>query len=142
VTVFLIMLCNDKQVLGPWANSTWLNVLASVIVGALFVLSGILVVTTAMPSANVLVLSLVLGCVLAGGLMFLGVRTFSYRRQQAPTEPSVSVEKESWTMPPLALLEKPVWSRERRLAMRLMWIYVLTTVVLLVVKAVQLGLAQ
>jgi len=142
VTVFLIMLCNDKQVLGPWANSTWLDVLASVIVGALFVLSGILVVTTAMPSANVLVLSLVLGCVLAGGLMFLGVRTFSYRRQQAPTEPSVSVEKESWTMPPLALLEKPVWSRERRLAMRLMWIYVLTTVVLLVVKAVQLGLAQ
>jgi Mn2+/Fe2+ NRAMP family transporter len=142
VTVFLIMLCNDKQVLGPWANSTWLNVLASVIVGVLFVLSGVLVVTTAVPSANVLILALVLGCILAAGLVFLGVRTFRFRQRQAPAEPSAPVEKESWTMPPLALLEKPVWSRGRRLAMRLMWVYVATTVVLLVVKAVQLGLAQ
>jgi hypothetical protein len=45
-------------------------------------------------------------------------------------------------MPPLALLEKPAWSWERRLAMRLMTAYVLTTIVLLVVKAVQLGIAQ
>jgi Mn2+/Fe2+ NRAMP family transporter len=142
VTIFLIMLCNDKEVLGPWVNSTWLNVLASVIVGTLFVLSGILVVTTAVPSVNVLILALVLGVALAGGLVLLGVRTFLYRRRQAPAEPPAPVERETWTMPPLALLEKPVWSRERRLAMRLMWIYVLTTVVLLVVKAIQLGIAQ
>ncbi|HEY5160725.1 MAG TPA: Nramp family divalent metal transporter [Gaiellaceae bacterium] len=142
VTIFLIMLCNDKHVLGPWVNGTWLNVLASIIVGSLFVLSGILVVTTALPSVNVLILALVLGGVLAAGLALLAVRAFQSRRREEPTEPPVAVEKESWTMPPLALLEKPVWSRERRLAMRLMWIYVLTTVVLLVVKAVQLGLAQ
>jgi len=142
VTIFLIMLCNDKHVLGPWVNSTWLNVLASIIVGGLFVLSGILVVTTAVPSVNVLILSLVLGALLVAGLVLLALRTFFSRRQEKPTEPPAAAERETWTMPPLALLEKPVWSRERRLAMRLMWIYVLTTVVLLVVKAVQLGLAQ
>jgi NRAMP (natural resistance-associated macrophage protein)-like metal ion transporter len=143
VTIFLIMLCNDKHVLGPWVNKTWLNMLASIIVGGLFVLSGILVVTTAVPSVNVLFLALVLGGVLMAGLALLAVRTFLSRRREEPTaEPPVAVEKESWTMPPLALLEKPVWSRGRRLAMRLMTIYVLTTIVLLVVKAIQLGLAQ
>ena len=25
-TVFLLMLCNDKEVLGPWVNRPWLNV--------------------------------------------------------------------------------------------------------------------
>ncbi len=142
VTVFLILLCNDKQVLGPWVNRTWLNVLASIIVGSLFVLSGILVVTTAIPSVNVLALVLVLGAMLVVGLVLLAVRTFLSRQRGELAESPVAVERESWTMPPLALLEQPIWSRGRRLAMRLMWIYVLTTVVLLVVKAVQLGIAQ
>jgi Mn2+/Fe2+ NRAMP family transporter len=142
VTVFLVMLCNDAHVLGPWVNRTWLNVLASIIVGVLFVLSGILVVTTAAPSVNVLILALVLGAVLVTGLALLALQSFRSRRREEPVEPAPHVERESWTMPPLALLEKPAWSRARRLAMSSMWIYVLITVVLLVVKAVQLGLAQ
>lgn len=142
VTVFLVMLCNDAHVLGPWVNKTWLNVLASIIVGVLFVLSGILVATTAVPSVNVLILALVLGALLAAGLAVLAARTLRSRRREEPAEPPAHVERESWTMPPLALLEKPAWSWERRLAMRLMTAYVLTTIVLLVVKAVQLGIAQ
>ena len=31
-TVFLLLLCNDRAVLGPWRNPGWLNVLATVIV--------------------------------------------------------------------------------------------------------------
>ena len=31
-TVFLLLLCNDKQVLGPWVNRPWLNVLSTAIV--------------------------------------------------------------------------------------------------------------
>jgi len=142
VTILLIMLCNDAQVLGPWVNKTWLNVLASIIVGALFVLSGILVVTTAVPSVNVLILAIVLGSVLAIGLGLLGTTALFSHRRREPTQPPTAAERETWTMPPLALLEKPVWSRRRRLVMRSMWVYVLITVVLLVVKAVQLGLAH
>ena len=44
--VFLLLLCNDREVLGPWMNPRWLNVLASFIIGVLLVLSGTLVVTT------------------------------------------------------------------------------------------------
>ena len=29
-TVFLLLLCNDREVLGPWVNAPWLNVLAAV----------------------------------------------------------------------------------------------------------------
>ena len=32
-TVFLLLLCNDREVLGPWINPTWLNAVAAVIVG-------------------------------------------------------------------------------------------------------------
>ena len=142
VTIFLIILCNDAHVLGPWVNKTWLNVLASVIVGTLFVLSGILVATTAVPSVNVVILSIVLGAVLIAGLGLLGASALLSRRRGEPTERPPAGERETWTMPPLALLEKPVWSRRRRLALRLMWLYVLTTVVLLAVKAIELGLGH
>ncbi|HXW35154.1 MAG TPA: NRAMP family divalent metal transporter, partial [Acidimicrobiales bacterium] len=45
-TVFLLLLCNDKAVLGPWVNRTWLNIVASVIVSILLVLSLVLMATT------------------------------------------------------------------------------------------------
>ena len=28
-SVFLLLLCNDREVLGPWRNAGWLNVLAT-----------------------------------------------------------------------------------------------------------------
>ena len=42
-------------------------------------------------------------------------------------------------MPPLALLGRPEWSRGRTLAMRALSVYLAVAVVLLLVKAVQLG---
>ncbi len=45
-TVFLVLLCNDKAVLGPWTNPGWLNAIAAAIVGVLVVLSAILTATT------------------------------------------------------------------------------------------------
>src|SRR6266702_6407803 len=38
-TVFLLLLCNDKEVLGPWVNSRATNVLAVIVVGVLVMLS-------------------------------------------------------------------------------------------------------
>jgi len=45
-TVFLLMLCNDKEVLGPWVNRPWLNVLATVIVSILLLIVVVLMATT------------------------------------------------------------------------------------------------
>ena len=63
-TVFLLLLCNDKEVLGPWVNRPWLNVVAGVIVSILLMMSFVLMVTTLFSSINVNVLALVLGGIL------------------------------------------------------------------------------
>ena len=139
-SVFLLLLCNDKQVLGPWVNKPWLNAIATVILGVLFILSAILVVTTAFPAINVTLLLLVLIGVLAAGLLTLGALSLRERRSiPAEAEPEPAAKRETWTMPPLTLLAKPSWSRTRTLTMYLMYGYLFVAVVLLVVKAVQVS---
>ncbi len=32
--MFLLLLCNDREVLGPWVNRRWLNVITTVIIGS------------------------------------------------------------------------------------------------------------
>ena len=51
-SVFLLLLCNDPEVLGPWVNKRWLNILAAVIIGVLLTLSGTLVITTLFSHIN------------------------------------------------------------------------------------------
>jgi len=51
-TVFLVLLCNDRQVLGPWVNSRLQNIAAGVIVWALVLLSLALTVATLFPNVT------------------------------------------------------------------------------------------
>ena len=141
-SVFLLLLCNDRDVLGPWCNSGWLNALASVIVAVLVLLSLILMATTIFPSIDVTAVSLIGGAALVVGLVGFGLVILRSRRgaravtvvQTGPTIP-----REQWTMPPLALLSRPRWSAGRKTAMLTMRAYLLISVVLLIIKATQLG---
>jgi NRAMP (natural resistance-associated macrophage protein)-like metal ion transporter len=137
-SVFLLLLCNDREVLGPWVNKAWLNVLATVILAVLFMLSAILVVTTAFPSVDVTLLLVVLAGVFAAGGVVLGALGLR-GRDRTPAEPISAARRESWTMPPLALLGKPVWSRTRVFTMYAMYGYLAVAVILLVVKAAKLA---
>jgi Mn2+/Fe2+ NRAMP family transporter len=140
-TVFLLLLSNDREVLGPWRNPPWLNAVASVIVGVLVELSLILMASTIFPRVNVVNLFTYLSLGLAVILAAMGI----YVLRTRPTAGAVELEpiskerRSTWTMPPLALLERPVWSPGRRAAMFLLRAYLLVAVVLLVVKTVQLG---
>jgi Mn2+/Fe2+ NRAMP family transporter len=141
-SVFLLLLCNDREVLGPWCNSTWLNALASVIVATLVLLSLILMATTLFPSVNVTTISLAGAALLALGLLvFGGLALRSHRRRPAPAVSDLEPEipKEQWTMPPLALLARPEWSTARKVAMLALRGYLVVSVILLVVKAIELG---
>jgi Mn2+/Fe2+ NRAMP family transporter len=135
-SVFLLLLCNDRDVLGPWVNRMWLNVIATVILGALLMLSGILMVTTVFPNVNVTLLLFVLAGVLAVGLATLGI--FGIRGQEA-TASAPEQRRETWTMKPIALLGRPPRSRVRTITMATMYAYLFLAVVLLVVKAIKLG---
>jgi Mn2+/Fe2+ NRAMP family transporter len=140
-TVFLLLLCNDREVLGPWSNRPWLNVIASVIVGILVELSLILMASTIFPNLNVTDLFTYLSLVFLASLA--GVAIYALRNRSATGGvdiAEISTEKRAtWTMPPLALLERPVWSPGRKAGMLVLRGYLVVAVLLLVVKTFQLG---
>jgi NRAMP (natural resistance-associated macrophage protein)-like metal ion transporter len=141
-SMFLLLLCNDPAVLGPWRNGLKLNILATVIVAVLVLLSLILMATTLFPTLNVTAFSEIGGAVLAGVLLLAGAAIWWGQRGRLPAavDPSVpAIPKEQWTMPPLTLLSRPPASTGRKLAMFSMEAYLLAAVALLVVKAVGLS---
>jgi NRAMP (natural resistance-associated macrophage protein)-like metal ion transporter len=141
-TVFLLLLCNDRAVLGPWRNPTWLNVLATVIVATLVLLSLILMATTVFPKIDVTQFALIGGAVFAGVLLALGAWSAIGARgggRVTVIDEPVSVPKAQWTMPQLTFLEPAVWSSGKKAAMLGLRGYLVVSVVLLAVKAAQLG---
>ncbi len=150
-SVFLVLLCNDREVLGPWVNPTWLNAIAAVIVGMLVELSLILVTTTMFPGLNAGDAFLYMSIALAACLATAGLYIAARRQPQpaiagapagdgpAVSEPVEHERRETWTMPSLALLAPAQWSAGRKAAMLAMRAYLVIAVVLLIVKAVQLG---
>jgi Mn2+/Fe2+ NRAMP family transporter len=145
-TVFLLLLCNDREVLGPWVNRRWLNVVAVMIVAVLLLLSGILMLTTVFPDVDVVTTSGWLAAALlalAGvGLMVvrIGQRRGRGRVTDVPAAPtSAGADRSTWRMPPLALLQPVTWSTGTRVGMLALRGYLVLGALLLIVKAVQLG---
>jgi Mn2+/Fe2+ NRAMP family transporter len=142
-SVFLLLLCNDREVLGPWVNQRWLNVLASVIIGVLLTLSGTLVVSTVFPTLNVAEIAVVLAVALlvggGGAGLWLGITQRRDSRARPVPAQMTKQERTNWRMPPLALLKPVAWSPGTKLGVLLLRGYLVVSVVLLIVKAVQLG---
>ena len=49
-TVFLLLLCNDKAVLGPWVNGRWINLFTGSVIASLVMLSLILTASVLFPN--------------------------------------------------------------------------------------------
>jgi Mn2+/Fe2+ NRAMP family transporter len=141
-TVFALMLCNDRAVLGPWVNKPWLNAVAGVIVSSLIALSMILVVSTLVPTIDVTRLLLILA-ILTVGVWIVGGAWLLYSSRRAAPEPAMSWhERENWRMPALALLERPKGTLIRRITVWALSGYVVLGIILLAVKSVEIALHQ
>jgi Mn2+/Fe2+ NRAMP family transporter len=148
-TVILLLLCNDREILGPWVNKPWLNAVAGTIVGILVLLSLTLTVTTLFPHLTGRGLAVMLGggaAVGLGGAAAWGLaRLVSRRRLPADPEAELdtgvvlAAERLTWRMPPLALLPRPAWSPGRRLGMISLRCYLAGAVALIIVKIIQLA---
>ena len=138
-SVFLLLLCNDRAVLGPWVNAAWLNALAVVIISALLMLSAILVVSTLFPQIDATLLTAVLGAILTVTLVAAGVVWLTRSRLQPVDRERRRRERSRWTMPPLALLDRPTWSTMRVVAVGGLRVYLVVAIVLLLVKSIQLA---
>src|ERR1700694_1276839 len=122
-TVFLLLLCNDKAVLGPWVNSRRLNLFTGGVVAVLVMLSVILTGSVLFPGiSDTVILSILIGGSAAGLLGALGVGVGQRRlsRPEAGNIGSISrgvnVANDKWRMatldqlPPARLsLASRVW---------------------------------
>jgi NRAMP (natural resistance-associated macrophage protein)-like metal ion transporter len=138
--LFLVLLCNDKEVLGPWVNKTWQNVIDFTIIGVLIVLSMILVVSTLFTSVNGVVLTEALFAAAAGAVVVVGVPLLvrSRRRRIAGRADRLAdvrhLDRRTWRMPPLDQLPTPVISPLRRAGLLLLRAYLIASVLLITVK--------
>ena len=139
-SVFLLLLCNDRVVLGPWANPRWLNAIATVVVGVLLVLSALLTLTTLLPGIDI---GLAAGVLIGALVLFLAFLAVTARvtKEEARFAGS-SWERLTWTMPPLETLEAPAISRARTTGLLALRVYLAIAAVALAVKVVQLALGS
>jgi Mn2+/Fe2+ NRAMP family transporter len=142
-SVFLLLLCNDPEVLGPWVNPRWLNVVATMIISVLLLLSGVLIATTVFPHLDAAQVAIWLAIALVVGLAAIGIALRIIRvRRGIPATPPPKVPREAragWRMPPLALLKPVTWSPGVKIGMMALRAYLVLSAVLLLIKAIQLG---
>jgi hypothetical protein len=147
-TVFLLLLCNDKAVLGPWVNSKRLNLFTGAVVAVLVVLSVILTAATVFPDIS----SKAIVAILVGGMALFAAGfagTQWMRRAGRPTQDGAAsgrggatepANRYSWRMPPLDELPPPLLTFSTRLWMGSMRGYLVIAVGLVVVKVVQMAM--
>ncbi|RQS53227.1 MULTISPECIES: Nramp family divalent metal transporter [unclassified Burkholderia] len=141
-TVFLLVLCNDRQVLGPWVNSTKLNIFTGAVIWVLVLLSIILTASVMYPdiSGEAIIDVLVGGTVLA----ITGyLATVLIRRNKRVVEPGIDrALRATWRMPPLDTLEPQNMTVATRVWMAVLRGYLVIAVGLVIVKVVQMTLLK
>jgi NRAMP (natural resistance-associated macrophage protein)-like metal ion transporter len=109
-TVFLLLLCNDKAVLGPWVNTRWLNLFSGGVIAVLLFLSIILTASVMFPVAATekVILSILGGGGILGVLVALGVLLAGEKGgRTAIAAPVARASSNDWRMPKLAELAPP-----------------------------------
>ncbi|QMU73685.1 divalent metal cation transporter [Streptacidiphilus sp. P02-A3a] len=140
-TVFLLLLCNDKQVLGPWVNGPRTNAFTAAVVGVLVSLSIILTASVLFPDITAgAILDIMSGCGVAGVLA--AGYAFTRRRTATKEDPIDRTGRDEWRMPPLETLTRPVMATGRRIGMSALRGYLFVAMVLVIIKLVQVALGQ
>jgi NRAMP (natural resistance-associated macrophage protein)-like metal ion transporter len=148
-TVFLLLLCNDKAVLGPWANSKRLNIFTGAVIAILIVLSIILTAATVFPDIG----GNTIMTILVGGLALFALgyaatqlaqrllgKPIPRSQRNTAAENDARDARESWRMPPLDELPAPNLTVATRLWMGALRGYLVLAVGLVIVKVVQLAM--
>jgi hypothetical protein len=147
-TVFLLLLCNDRAVLGPWVNSKKLNLFTGSVIWVLVMLSIILTAAVMYPdiSGETIVDVLAGGTVLAiagfaASVLLRRASGISWTVQTA--QASVErAQRDTWRMPPLDTLAPQKMTLATRIWMGVLRGYLVIAVGLVIFKVLQMTLLK
>jgi Mn2+/Fe2+ NRAMP family transporter len=160
-TVFLLLLCNDRDVLGPWVNTAVRNIFTAAVVWALVLLS--LALTAATLFGNISSSALTAGFAVGFGVgaaalaAVAGQRWLRHRQERVDTgrrdawltlrlrrngrRAALAAERAAWRTPPLRTLTKPQFSRARITGLIVLRGYLAVALLLAIIKITRLALA-
>jgi NRAMP (natural resistance-associated macrophage protein)-like metal ion transporter len=154
-SVYLLVLCNDKQVLGPWVNGRKTNLFTSTVLGVLVTLSVILTTAVLFPHiTSGQIFAIMAGCAALGlaiaGYAMITRRTADRKNEACAADddcsdddwPTPDCTAVDWRMPPLAELGRANMSTARKVGIGALRLYLAVASVLVVVKIVELALAR
>jgi Mn2+/Fe2+ NRAMP family transporter len=166
-TVFLLLLCNDREVLGPWVNGRKTNVFTGTVIAVLVILSVILTASVVFPSITagqiLVIVAACVGLLAIGGAGVLGRRALGRPATGVMTTAEAIAEhvddalaenadlaedaadmadRASWRMPPLSELSAPVVSGTRKLGLTVLRAYLFASMILVVIKVVETALGH
>ena len=141
-TVFLLLLCNDKAVLGPWVNNRWLNLFTGAVIALLVMLSMILTASVLYPEIS---REMIIEILVAGGAAtvatFVAVSGFRRRGRAVNAPDDRLLLRDSWRMPPLDTLPPRRLSLLDRSWLTVLRAYLLLAAGLVLVRIVTLATA-
>jgi hypothetical protein len=149
-TVFLLLLCNDRDVLGPWVNGRKTNMFTSGVIAVLITLSVVLTASVLFPAITTRqIITLFIGCaaisVLAGVWMLarrrLAAAATDLDAELAEADATVA-DRATWRMPPLSELGAPVLSRGRKLGLAALRCYLAIAMIMVIIKIVEVAVAR
>ena len=139
-TVFLLLLCNDKAVLGPWVNGRFVNALTGAVIAGLVALSVILTASVLFPAATgprTMIAILVAGGAAAAAIALAAVAS---GRKAAEAPATRGLDRNTWRMPPLATLPPAKLSLGSKTAMGALRLYLVVAGGLVLIRIVSLAI--
>jgi Mn2+/Fe2+ NRAMP family transporter len=139
-TVFLLLLCNDKAVLGPWANGRAVNLFTGAVIAVLVMLSIILTASVLYPDMGDRTILAMLG---AGTALAAAVAAVYLLLRRAPEPARLRLDRAgqaTWRMPPLHELPPPRMTMLTRIWMIVLRSYLLVAGGLVLARIVELAL--
>jgi Mn2+/Fe2+ NRAMP family transporter len=146
-TVFLLLLCNDKPVLGPWVNSRGLNYFTGAVIAVLVLLSIILTASVLFPNATneQVIINILVGGGLAAMIVALVILALSGDAQvvnKMEISEAAALSRETWRMPPLNRLAPARLSLAAKTWMSILRLYLVVAGGLVLFRIVMLAIGR
>ena len=138
-TVFLLLLCNDKAVLGPWVNTRGLNLFTGAVTAVLVMLSIILTASVLYPEmSGATIVAILVGGTLAALVIYLAFGRIRLP-VEAPGEPVRRSLRNTWRMPPLPELPPRPLTALNRIWLFVLRVYLIVAAGLVLLRIVTLA---